>query len=345
MDRKATICIAEDRAACEPCLRILILSLHAHCPRAEINLFYPGGPEFLAWVRKFPQVRLQKLRLPRSIGWNVKPQAILQLLDQGFDEVIWMDSDIVVTRNIAPIFAGLGDSALAVSEEGRDPNAIRARLWGFPVGRTLPFAVNSGIIRATKTHYRLIKRWWELLQTDEYQQAQQRGWTNSPIHMKGDQDVLTALLTSSQFSHIPVSLIRRGRDVVLFDGIFGYSVADRLRQLLTGTAPLIHITAMKPWSASWRLNRPFTVKEYIEQVYFDVSPYTVCALRYRDSMDCEAGWMRPHRLPSRILRAVGIGCPALVGLPIAILADLVRLAKSASRLRRSRRPPITVQSQ
>jgi Nucleotide-diphospho-sugar transferase len=328
---KSTICIAEDRAACEPSLKILLLSLSEHCPGTEINLFYPpGGRKFLSWIEKCPQVRLQTAHLTKGAGWNVKPRAIMHTLDQGFDEVIWIDSDVIVTRNIAPIFSGLESQIFMASDEGRDPHpdALRARLWGLPVGRVLPFAVNSGVIRATKDHYRLMERWWELLQSKEYQKAQQKGWAQSPIHMKGDQDVLTALLTSIEFSHIPIRLLRRGRDIVLFDGIFGYTVGERLRNLLRGSPPLIHITGLKPWSAKWRLERPISVKGYIEHVYFDVSPYTLSALRFRDELGCDTDWMEPHYVPSRILRAAGMGCPPLVGMPIAAFADLVRIARS-----------------
>ena len=328
---KSTICIAEDRVACEPSLKILLLSLNAHCPGIEINLFYPpANQNFLAWIEKYPQIRLQTDHLAQGFRWNVKPQAIMRLLDRGFDEVIWIDSDVIVTRNIAPIFSGLESQILLISDEGRDRNALnahRTRLWDLPVGRVLPFVLNSGVFRATKDHYPLMQRWWELLQSKEYQMAQQKGYTQSPIHMKGDQDVLTALLVSSEFSHIPIRLLRRGRNLVLFDGIFGYTVGNRLRNLFRGASPLIHITGLKPWSAKWPLERPMRLKDYIERVYFDVSPYTLSALRFRGELECDTGWMEPHCLLSRILRVSGMGCQPLVGLPIAVLADLVRVGR------------------
>jgi hypothetical protein len=148
--------------------------------------------------------------------------------------------------------------------------------------------------------------------------------------MRGDQDVLTALLVSSEFSHIPVRLLRRGSTTVLFDGIFGYSVGNRIRDLFWGASPLIHITGLKPWCAKWPLEHPIRLKDYIERIYYDVSPYTLSALRYRRELECDTGWMEPHYLLSRILRVAGMGCQPLVGLPIAALADLVRIGRSAS---------------
>jgi hypothetical protein len=140
---KSTICIAEDRVACEPSLKILLLSLIAHCRGIEINLFYPpANQNFLAWIEKYPGVCIQTAPLAVGAGWNVKPQAIMRLLDQGFDEVIWIDSDVIVTQDIAPIFSDLESRIFLISDSGRDRNALnalRARLWGLAVGRILPY--------------------------------------------------------------------------------------------------------------------------------------------------------------------------------------------------------------
>jgi hypothetical protein len=45
--------------------------------------------------RKYPQVRLQTSDLKNGYGWNVKPQAIMQMIHNGFDEVV-----SGLTRNI-----------------------------------------------------------------------------------------------------------------------------------------------------------------------------------------------------------------------------------------------------
>lgn len=46
--------------------------------------------------------------------------------------------------------------------------------------------------------------------------------------MLGDQDVLTALLTSKEFSEIPIHILRKGRQILQFNGIYGYAVAERI---------------------------------------------------------------------------------------------------------------------
>ena len=330
---KSTICLAEDREVCESSLRLLLLSLNVHCPERAICLFYPPAKDgFFTWINKFPQVHLQTDSLMNGYGWNVKPQAILHLVDQGFDEVLWMDSDIIVTRDITDIFRQLKNDVFvatedALGDERDDRGALRARLWGFPVGRVLPFGLNTGVLRVTKCHYHLMERWWKLLQSNIYQDSQRKAWDQRPIHMLGDQDVLTALLTSNEFSEIPIHILRRGKHILQFNGVYGYSVAERTRNLLGDGPAFVHSFGGKPWSEKWRLESPISLREYIKRVYLDLSPYTLSAMRFRRNLGCDTEWMEPHYVPSRILRALGMGRPELVGLPIAALMDLARIVK------------------
>jgi len=330
---KSTICLAEDRKICEPCLKLLLLSLNTHCPDATINLFYPpANDEFLTWSKKCPLLHLQNDRLRTGYGWNVKPEAIRRLIDQGFDEVIWIDSDVIVNQNIFPIFAQLKSDILvatedALGDERDDRNALRARLWSLPVGRVLPFGLNTGVLRVSKDHYRLLERWWTLLQSSEYQHCQKKEWRQRPAHMRGDQDVLTALLTSREFSEIPIHILRKGKDILQFNGVYGYTVAERIINLLGKCPAFIHSFAGKPWSEPWQSEPSTDVTEYIKKVYLDLSPYTLSAMRFRHELGCGTEWMEPHYALSRILRALGMGYPALVGLPMAIFADLTRVAK------------------
>ena len=330
---KSTICIAEDRESCEPCLKLLLLSLQSHSPETLINLCYPVAKEaFVSWIRKYPRVRLRTAPLKSGYGWNVKPQAIMQLLDQGFDEVIWIDSDVIVKRNLLPLFSNLSNDSVAATEntleDGRyDRNGVRARLWGLPVGRTLPFSLNSGVLRVTKENYQLMERWWALLQSDKYQKAQQTPWQQRPIHMLGDQDVLTALLTSQEFSRVPIRILRRGKDIIQFDGIYGYTIAERMRNVIGDGPAFVHSVAGKPWSEQWKQGSTHVLREYIKSVYLDLSPYTLSAIRFKDELDCRTEWMEPHYVLSRILRALGMQYMPLVGLPMAIFADLARLAR------------------
>lgn len=332
---QSTICIVEDREACEPCLRLLIMSLDKHSPQATINVFYPPASDgFLAWISGYPQVRLRTDRLKDGYGWNIKPQAIMRMMDQDFDEVIWLDSDIIVNRNIIPIFSDLSyDTFVAgehtFAEERWDPNSLRARLWGFTAGRVLPYALNSGVLRVTKAHRRLLERWWQLLQSDTYQDFQKRPWRQRPIHMLGDQDVLTALLTSKEFSDVPIHILRRGKDIIQFDGVFGYTLAERMWHLLGGSAAFVHSSAGKPWSERWET--PKSIREFIKMVYLDLSPYTFLARRFKNELGRNTEWMDPHYALSRFLLSLGLGRAELIGLPIAVAMEPVRIAKLFQR--------------
>jgi hypothetical protein len=341
---KSTICVAEDRTAFEPALKILLLSLSTHCPGAEVNLFYSRASyDFCRWMKKCPQVVLQKASLKSNYGWNIKPQALICLLDQGFDEVIWIDSDILVTRDIADAFSGLDSETLAATEDTLgddrgDSDALRARLWGFSVGRVLPFGLNTGVLRITKAHQSLLKRWWELVRLDVYQDCQKIEWKERPVHMKGDQDVLTALLTSSEYSDIPIHILRRGKHILQLSGVWGYTTAERIANL-RGTEPtFIHQFGHKPWCEQWPSEQ--TVLEYLKKNYVDVSPYTLMAQRYRNELECDTEWMDPHYKLSRLLRVLGTGHFALAGLPMSILLDFGRLTKWAVRAPRTAAGPV-----
>jgi hypothetical protein len=333
---KSTICVNEDREAWEPSLRVLLTSLSLYCPGMGISLFYPfANQAFRRWLGAYPQVQLQATGLRNDYGWNVKPQAIMRLLDAGFDEVIWIDSDMFVTRDIRPLFNGLDEAVLVATEatcsldrSDHDGAGLRAQLWQFPVGRVLPWAsLNSAVLRVTRRHYPLMKRWWELLQSDAYQRCQQKEWRKRPIHMQGDQDVLTALLTSTEFAHIPLKTLRRSKHIVQFDGVWGYTTAERLRNLLGDGPTFIHSMGSKPWVARWELEGPHHRREYLKMVYLDLSPYTLSSAKVKRDLGCDTNWMRAHYKLSSILRFLAMRHPALTGLPIAVFFDIARLIK------------------
>lgn len=338
---KSIICLAEDRKTCEPCLKLLLLSLNRHCPNWKIRLFYPPAQEgFFAWIHKFPQVHLETEKLKGGCGWNIKPHAMMHLLDAGFEEVIWIDTDILVRENILDMISGLkSDTFVAtdhtLSEERKDSNALRAQLWGLPVGRVLPSALNSGVLRVTRDHYELMADWWELLQSGVYQEFQKRKWAQRPVHMLGDQDVLTALLTSKKYANIPLYVLRKGKRILQFDGIWGYTVSERMGNLFGDGPAFIHSAAGKPWSEQWP-ERVRGARERVKWIYLDVSPYTLWALPYQAEIDCDTEWMRPHFILSSILRFLGLGRPELIGLPMAACADLVRMVKWMRKLGRAR---------
>lgn len=328
----STFCIVEDRPGWEPSVKLLLLSLNAHASGGAINLFYPpAGRAFLEWAEGFPRVRVRTQRLTLS-GWDAKPEAALVLIDEGFDEVIWIDSDIVVCRDPNGPFRGLPRETVALTIDSaaaqRNGTAAgRARSWGLAAKRELPFNPNLAVFRATRCHRRLLERWSEMLARDEYQACQRMEWKERPFHMMGDHDPLAALLCSVEFSEVPVRFLRRGADIIHFDGVYGYPTAARILHLLFEPPAFAHSMGPKPWSYRWN-EAPSGFRDWFEERYLDVSPYTAYAAKLGQECGLHETWMDPHYPLSRALRVLGLGRPPLIGLPLAVLADVARVVGS-----------------
>jgi hypothetical protein len=328
-----TICIAEDRESCEPALKLLIMSLNKHCGKLPINVFYPPARSaFRSWIGRYPQVTVHTVSPLGAQGWNVKPQALLYLMDQGFDQIIWIDCDIIITRDFMWLLSVLDPQVIAVAEEALwgshdDLGALRARLWGFDVGRSLPFTLNTGVLRVTRLHYCLLRRWQEILESDKYRNVQQKVWSDRPVHMMGDQDVLTAILSSAEYAHVPLRILTRGNDIIQYFGLYGYTTYERALNIFYGLPPFIHSQGVKPWLQIWRTTRRKSLRDYIESIYLDLSPYTLAARSFQTELDCDCRWMTAHFKLSAVMRVGGMWYIPLVGLPIAFISDFVRLAK------------------
>jgi hypothetical protein len=325
------ICVAEDRPDFEPAIRLLLMSLAKHGGELPIYLIFPPASRaFCAWLSDNRRVTLCTNRIEGTSSYNVKPQAMLHLMQQGHDEVMWIDSDVMVTASVTRMLTESPNDAIIVTEEALwsphdDNNAWRARKWGFQVGRVLPFALNTGVVRVTRSHRPVLERWQELLESEEYRQAQKLDWQSRPLHLIGDQDLLTALL-SSEFAHVPLKTLIRGRDIIQYFGPHGFTVRERLSMLFGRTPTFIHSQGpQKPWNTSWGKGAKVSTKEYLYEVYRDLSPYTLAAIQYRSEIPHDTSWMDPHFQLSKILRALGLWHMSLVGFPIAIIDDIYRL--------------------
>jgi hypothetical protein len=328
------ICITENRANFEPAVKLLVMSLAKHCPGVPIYLvFPPANRNFVSWLANYQQITLSTNRFELTGSFNVKPQAMLYLMQNGHDEVLWIDSDIIVGRDIVGMMADVPSNTIIVTEESLwgwhdDHDAWRARQWGFEVGRMLPFALNAGVIRATRIHEPLLREWQRLIESPKYQEAQRLNWQLRPRHMHGDSEVWTALLSSAEFAHIPLRILTRGSDIVQYFGPYGFTVRERISLLFGQPPAFIHsLGPSKPWAREWRSTAVNGIKEYLEAVYLDLSPYTLAAMEYRTGLGDDARWLDSHYRLSALLRAVGLSQYSCVGLPIAIIADLNRLTK------------------
>lgn len=265
------VCISEDRPNFEPGVRLLLMSLTKHCPNLPVYLIFPPAThEFASWLARYQQVTLSTHRLDGTSSHNVKPQAMLHLMEDGHDEVLWIDSDIIVAGDFDRTLAHLPGDTFVATEEALwaphdDRDAWRARKWGLEVGRVLPFALNTGVIRATHMHKPLLQRWRELLESATYREAQRLDWRLRPLHMISDQEALTALLSSMEFSNVPLKFLTRGDDIIQYFGPYGFTVRERILTLFGRSPPFIHSQGPnKPWAVNWHPVATASVKAYLE---------------------------------------------------------------------------------
>lgn len=338
------ICAYENRPDYEDGVRVLVASLHRASPNMPLRLFHnPGSADFAEWVRQFPNVDWRPASLPAERGWNVKPQVLLDALEEGHDEVVWLDADLLVGRDIAPIFAHSTADEIIVTEEANwgasdDSGGLRARGWGFAVGRELPFTANSCVLKISARHKPLVIAWQELLSRPEYLAAQAADWSTRPPHMMGDQDVLTALLCSERFYDIPVRILRRGRDILQLFGPLCFTLRERITVAARGLPSFIHAQGTKPWKG--RASAPSDRRNWYDPLfrpYQDTSPYTLFVIKYLKPY-CTFVWLRPQTSSGAALRSIGLGSISLAGMPVAAVFDAVfGLARATKRLlRRSR---------
>ena len=149
-----TFCLAEDREPEEVGLRLALLSLKRNCPSSRVFIYRPNpSADFTSWLEAFPMVTLIPALPPGAYSWNCKPNALLPLLEQGFSEVIWLDSDILVARPCADLLAGVQEDTLVIAQEqvsslGQGTKQ-RTEGWGLPLGHSYPMTLNTCVLRVT----------------------------------------------------------------------------------------------------------------------------------------------------------------------------------------------------
>lgn len=326
------VCIAEDRISEESAVRLLLLSLVKQCSDIQIVLYFPPATnDFKDWLAQFPQVLLHCNPFSKCSGWNVKPYALLSLLKEGHKEVWWIDSDIILSRDFRPSVGKLTDTTLVITEDAlfgfyRD-DGYRAKAWGFDVGRMLPFCLNTGVIRVTQHHIPLLYRWKQLMEDKTYLKTQTLPYNCKPFHMFGDQDVFTALLSSSEFADIPLKILRRGKDIIQYFGPAGYTLQERFLNLIQGLPTFIHSQGNKPWYRQKTPPKWTNFLQYINYVNLEVSPYNHVASLYRHQVDKDVDWLAYFSQLGKLFSVIGFGNAALTGMPLAVIYSLWRLSK------------------
>jgi hypothetical protein len=336
--RDIAFCLAEDRADLETGLRLAILSLATHCPATPVYVYRPpGDSQFGEWVRQFPQVHWIPNVPVGANSWNCKPQALKPVLAEGYRSVVWLDSDVMVTRDCRPLFNQLDERTLAVAQEPASlpfrGTAMRTRAWKLEVRRELPFTLNSSVLRVTKQHVAFLERWIQFLADPQYLAYQSKSLEERPIHMAGDQDILNALIGAPDFAEIPLHVFKSAVDIIHTGGALGYSWNERLRGVLKPKPTFLHATAGKPWL--WLGGAPYWSERnffgWHRRLLQELSPYLFESRRYRSQLGQDTRWMDKRTGTGTLLRLLGFGHFALRGLPLSLAASATDAMKGLSR--------------
>lgn len=315
------VCVFEDREECALGVKLLVLSAFRHEPRWLFHCVVKNfTPDDLEWLSNQPNVRLLSETTVDHSGWNVKPSLLKQLLLDSEGPVLWCDSDLILASPISPILDAVDSFVFVASEEhcwGRTKGSrLRTAGWGFQERRSLASTVNSSFMRMDISHIPLLDAWSECLSRPSYLVAQSQPWNFRPEYFIGDQDALTALLASSEYAHVPLHLLRNGRDIAQCFEEDGYNIQDRLiNSVLRRVPPLIHAQGGKPWKKSPRA------------IYQQLSPYNSVALPYVIGASLPSGWIAADGRWERLIDRITLGGPNLRGFLPALRRTLLRVWK------------------
>jgi hypothetical protein len=311
------VCLYEDRSYQIAGLKILLLSLEQHCPSWPIRLRFPDIPgSFRQWLQRFSQVSLYDERLPSWGSYNVKPSVLLDGLATGAGTCLWLDTDILVNRNLDFIAAMPPDTIVVTQDpwEYADGSLHRCASWCLTEGRSLPGPLNSSVVRVSKQHEVFLEAWQQVLLLEAYVAEQAKPVNRRNQHLLSDQDALSALLASERFSSIPVVRLAHSMDILQHHGAGAYRLKHRWSNLKQGMPQLIHaMGSVKPWRMPDRPSVFRSLRDYYERSYLELSPYVHYARQYRSHLDENTSWLDIQTVAGRVGSTIAFNQPQLKG--------------------------------
>jgi len=327
-------CAFEDRPDGLIGAKLLALSLERHC--RDFKLYFGTTkevPEFAAWCQRFaPHVEL--IRLPpftHTTIKQVKPLALLHVLKLGITDVTWLDTDILVLRDLEPLLAPLDDDTVLVAQDmdyafKSNPNLLnhyRRKSY-----RELEYCVTTAILRVTARHKVLLEKLVDCLEDPFFLEQQALPPFERLEGFGYEQKIFEMLLTSENEEKMPVFPVRfivEGSGIVQEMGVTTYGVRARLSNGLGLTKPwLVHLAGIKSWNTKPQFRQ-----------YRSASVYSAFAETYRDQMGEPMDWPNSSGISSKIARALSVGQPHWVGLAHCFAGKTVRLLKTG-KLSRTR---------
>jgi hypothetical protein len=169
-----------------------------------------------------------------------------------------------------------------------------------------------------------LQAWSKLLACPAYVETHRRKWFERPVHMVGDQDVLTALLGSERFEYVPVRFLRRGRDVIYNFGPSGYTAKERLDNLACPEPPFVHCSGPKPWEVPAEASLLGNPKAYYKRLGLELADYSRVARRYRQYFEADDIAFEVKTLAGRLFQAMAGKRVPLQGLPLSVFHAIGR---------------------
>jgi hypothetical protein len=311
------VCLYEDRPYQVAGLKILLLSLNRYASSWPIRLRFPGiSEEFRQWLSRFSQLTLVEERLALSGSYNVKPSVLLDGLATGADACLWFDTDVLVNGSLEFLSEEAPDTVIVTQDpwEYPDGSTHRCASWGLIAGRSLPGPLNSAVVRVTQQHKALLDAWQTVLSTDAYLAEQAKPIPMRNRHILGDQDAISALLASVEFTDVPVRRLRHASEILQHHGAGAYGPGQRWDNLLHGLPPLIHaMGSVKPWKMPSHPSLRSHARDYYERVYLELSPYVHLARQYREQLHEPAEWLDVQTIAGRLSSIVTFNRPTVKG--------------------------------
>lgn len=335
------VCIHEDRFDNLEGLIIAARSVLNHSPSLRVVISCGSFKELVAdRLGSNPNLLYLDVEFG-GVGWNVKPLLLEFLLEKGCRQVIWLDSDVVVNSAILDRLMSIALDKLVVAEEpfwGQNQGSkYRTEAWALQPGRELEITVNTGLVRVSQWHIKLIKLWKAMLAHPVYVRCQQLPGLDRPLHMIGDQEALTALLGSRESGDVSIYFLKRGVEIAQCFGAAGYTVFERLRNVFSLRSPdLFHAMGRKPWTRGDVVPSPRRdgLRQYYEYLMLELSPYTIVALPYATRNGPGVSWARRKSTVASFLSVFGLGSANLIGLPLAVIDSSGKFVKRILKIDR-----------
>lgn len=320
------VCLYEDRPKQIPGVKLLVLSLARYCPQWKIRLTMPGASaSFENWIGKFPQVEMIYSKPEGGGSFNVKPAVLLEALESGAPECLWIDTDVLVNSDPSSLLNVSPDTVIATQDpwEYADGSTHRASTWSLKPGRSLPGPLNSSVVRVTQQHVPLMKAWRDILRRDWYLEMQSRPVGARDRHVLSDQDALSALLASEEFSSLPVKRLKHPSEILQHHGAGAYSLAERWQTLRTSLPTFLHaMGSVKPWQMQTAPSLFRNTRAYYERYYLELSPYMHVARGYREELEETGEWLEISTTLAKMSHMASLGSPSVQGLSQATLQRL-----------------------